>query len=88
VRQFGPIPRGEATPQQIRAFASQSHDVDGHLRGKTRPWPRGQERRRGRAWPRGGPRSVARPPPAQRRMGRSRLPTGGESPPGEPARSR
>jgi hypothetical protein len=39
VRQFGPIPRGEATPQQIRAFASQSHDVDGHLRGKTRPWP-------------------------------------------------
>lgn len=44
-RQFGTIPWGEATTQQIRAFASQAHEVDGHLWGKNRPWPRGQERR-------------------------------------------
>ena len=45
VRQFGTIPLGEATPQQIRAFASEAHDVDRHLWGKNRPWPRGQARR-------------------------------------------
>lgn len=44
-RQCGPSPWREATPQPIRAFASQAPEMDGHLWGKNRPWPRGQERR-------------------------------------------
>ena len=43
-RQLGTIPLGEATAEQIRAFAGQAHDVDGDRRGENRPWPRGQER--------------------------------------------
>ena len=46
-REFGAIPLGEATPQQIWAFAGQAHDVNGDLGGKTRPWHRGQGRQRG-----------------------------------------
>src|SRR5438034_5290684 len=83
-REFGAIPLGEATPQQIRAFAGQAHDVDGDLGGKTHPWRRGQGRRRARpdagrenAWPSGGPRSVARRPPAPPQIARPLLPAGG-----------
>src|SRR5215216_1373268 len=83
-RQFGAIPLGEATTQQIRPFAGQAHDVDRHLWGKNRPWLRGQGRRRGHpdagresAWPSGAPRSVARPPPAPPRIGKTQLPAGG-----------
>lgn len=43
-RQLGTIPLGEATAEQIRAFAGQAHDVDGDRRGANRPWRRGQER--------------------------------------------
>src|SRR5215510_1384263 len=76
-RQFGAIPLGEATTQQIRAFAGQAHHVDRDLRGKNRPWPRGQGRLKDRpdagqenAWPSGGPRSVAHQWPAPPRIGR------------------
>ena len=43
-RQFGTIPLGEATAEQIGAFAGQAHHVNGDLRGENRPWRRGQER--------------------------------------------
>jgi hypothetical protein len=83
-RQCSAILRGEATTQPIRAFAGQAHNVDGDLGGKTRPWRRGQGRRRARpdagrdnAWPSGGPRFVARRPPAPPRIERTLLPAGG-----------
>src|SRR5215475_3966494 len=90
-RQFGAIPLGEATTQQIRAFAGQAHHVDRDLRGKNRPWPRGQGRLKDRpdagqenAWPSGGPRSVARQRPAPPRIGRPLRPVAGLSSPGGP----
>jgi hypothetical protein len=83
-RQFGAIPRGEATTQQLRAFAGEAHHVDRDLRGKNRPWPRGQERLKDRpdagqehAWPSGGPPSVAHQRPAPPRSGRPLLPGAG-----------
>jgi hypothetical protein len=45
-REFGPIPRGEATPHQVRPRTGQAPDGDRDLRGKTRPGRRGQGRRR------------------------------------------
>jgi hypothetical protein len=45
-REFGTIPLGEATPHQVRPLTGQAHDVDRDLRGKNRPWLRGQGRRR------------------------------------------
>ena len=90
-RAFGAIPLEAATTQQIRACAGQAPDVDGDLGGKTRPWRRGQGRRRARpdagrehAWPSGGPRSIARRPPAPPRMERTLRPAGGASSPGGP----
>ena len=44
-REFGTIPRGEATPHQVRPLTGQAHDGDRHLRGKNRPGLRGQGRR-------------------------------------------
>jgi hypothetical protein len=78
-RQFGAIPLGEATTQQIQAFAGQAHRVDRDLRGNNRPWPRGQGRLKDRpdAGPSGGPRSGARQRPAPPRIGRPLLPGAG-----------
>jgi hypothetical protein len=90
-RAFGTIPRGEATPHQIRPLAGPAHDGDRDRWGKNRPWPRGQERLQDRpdagrehAWPRGGPRSGARQQPAPPRLGRPLLPTRGYSSLGGP----
>lgn len=90
-RQCGAIPRGEATTQQIRAFAGQAHPVDRDLRGKNRPWPHGQGRLKDRpdggrehAWPSGEPRSVARQRPEPPRRGRPLRPGAGSSSPGGP----
>ena len=55
-RQFGAIPLGEATAEQIGAFAGQAHHVDRDLRGENRPWRRGQGRQRGH--PAAGPETV------------------------------
>jgi hypothetical protein len=83
-RECGTIPLGEATTPQVRPLAGQAHDVDRDLRGKNRPWPRGQGRLKDRpdagrenAWPSGGPRSVARQWPAPPRIGRPLLPARG-----------
>ncbi len=82
--EFGTIPRGEATTHQVRPLAGQAHHGDGDLRGKNRPWPRGQERLkdhrdagRENAGPSGGPRSVAGQPLAPPRMGRPLRPARG-----------
>ncbi len=45
--EFGAIPLGEAAAQRVRSLAGQAYHVDGDLRGKNRPWPRGQGRQRG-----------------------------------------
>ena len=83
-RQFGAIPRRQAATQRIRAFAGQAYHVDGDGGGKTRPWPRGQGRRRapqgaGResAWPTSAPPSVGRPPSQPRQTGSAPWPAGG-----------
>jgi hypothetical protein len=81
-RQFGTIPRREATAQHIRPLAGQAHDRDRDLRGNNPRWLHGQGRRPGHpragrenAWPSGGPPGVARRPPAPQRLGRT-LPPG------------
>ncbi len=43
-RQFGTVPLGETTAEQIGALAGQAHHVDGDRRGKNCPWRRGQGR--------------------------------------------
>ena len=92
-RQFGAIPLGQATAQRIGAFAGQAYHVERDLRGKNRPWPRGQGRRsappdagRESAWPTDAPPSVERPPRLPRQTGSVPRPGGGESSPGAPAR--
>jgi hypothetical protein len=83
-RQFGAIPLRQAATQRIRAFAGQAYHVDRDRGGKTRPWPRGQGRRRapqgaGResAWPTYAPPSVGRPPRQPRQTGSAPWPAGG-----------
>jgi len=90
-RQLVTIPRREAAAQEIGALAGQAHDVDRHLRGKNRPWRRGQGRLKDRpdagrepAGPSGGPRCVARRRPAPPPMGRTRPPGAGSSSPAGP----
>ena len=91
VRQFGAIPRRQATAQRIRALAGQTHYVERHLWGENAPWLRGQGHPpdhpgagREPAGPTCAPPSVARRPPAPRRSGRTLPPAGGASSRGVP----
>ena len=79
-------------PRRFWAFAGQAHHVDRHLRGKNRPWRRGQERRRGppgagpeTASPTGGRRRVGRRPSAPSGLARVGQPAAGSCLPGAPA---
>jgi hypothetical protein len=45
--EFGAISLGEAAAQRVRSLAGEASHVDGDLRGKNRPWHRGQGRQRG-----------------------------------------
>ena len=66
-RQFVAIPLGETAASDLGAFAGPAHHVDGHLRGTTRPWRRGQERPPA---PRGAEPETASPTGGRRRVGR------------------